>query len=145
MHFRLPSWQSTFVTVQVFFSGGAWANTTSISPAAASSGGGTWYSLVTLTLLVVLVAVVLRFYKRMVGSGPVNPHLQVLARQNLGPREQLLVVKIQDRYFALGHTTTQISLIAELEDFPPSHVPSGGMPSGFSELLNKARSKDRQS
>jgi flagellar protein FliO/FliZ len=143
MHLRPPSWITTLVTIQVLYAGGALANTTATS--SASSGGATWYSLVTLTLLVVLVAVALRVYKRMAGAGPADPQLQVLARQSLGPREQILVVKIQDRFFALGYTPSQINLIAELDAYTPTNTPQGALPSGFSELLSKARLKERQS
>jgi flagellar protein FliO/FliZ len=143
MFLRPPSWITTLITIQVLYAGGATANT-AVSPTA-SSGGATWYSLVTLTLLVVLVAVALRVYKRMAGSGPADPQLQVLARQNLGPREQILVVKIQDRFFALGYTPSQISVIAELEEYTPTSLPQAALPSGFSELLSKARLKERQS
>lgn len=142
MLLRPSSWRFKFFIAQVFFAGQAWANTATTP--STTSGGATWYSLVTLTLLVVLVAVVLRVYKRMVGSGPSDPHLQILARQSLGAREQVVVVRIQDRFFALGYTPSQINLIAELDEFTPSNSVQVAMPGGFSELLGKARMKERQ-
>lgn len=145
MLFRPPSWLLKLYIAQVFLSGDAWANTSATAASSTASGGATWYSLVTLTLLVVLVAVVLRVYKRMVGLGPSDPHLQILARQSLGAREQVVVVRIQDRYFALGYTPTQVNLIAELDEFTPSSAAAVAAPNGFSELLSKARLKDRQS
>ena len=82
-------------------------------------GGSAWYGLVTLTLLVVLVAVVLRVLKR-VGSGGVSEGgVELLASKSLGPREFVVVVKVEGRHFMLGHTPSQVSLIAELDQFSP--------------------------
>jgi len=131
----------------------AWAQT--VSSATPSSYGSTpassaWYGLVTLTLLVVLVAVVLRVYKRVGAAGVSDGGIQVLASKPLGPRESVVVVQIEGRYFMLGHTPTQISLIAELDHYsqplgPTSQDVPGGLAAGFANALSSALRKGGRS
>lgn len=96
--------------------------------------GGAWLGLVTLSLLVVLVAVVIWLFRRGAQSATVGGQIQLLAAFPVGPRERLLVVRMQDRILALGHTPTHISLLAELDDFEPM-ANSGSLPSGFAGQL----------
>lgn len=108
-------------------------------PATSSSGsssvwGGAWLGLLTLTLLVVLAAVLVWLYRRGAQSTLVGGQIQLLATFAVGPRERLLVVRIQDRILALGHTPSQISLLTELEDFEP--IPGvGSVSAGFAGQL----------
>jgi flagellar protein FliO/FliZ len=138
---------------QMLLGSTAWAQTA--TPATSSSYGSTpgssaWYGLVTLTLLVVLVAVVLRVYKRMGAAGASDGGIQVLASKALGPRESVVVVRIEGRYFMLGHTPSQISLISELDHYnppdgqAPRSVP-GGLTSGFASALSSALRKGNRS
>jgi flagellar biogenesis protein FliO len=92
------------------------------SGSSSSVWGGAWLGLVTLSLLVVLVAVVVWLFRRGAQGSTV------------GARERLLVVRMQDRILALGHTPTHISLLAELDDFEPM-ANSGSLPSGFAGQL----------
>ncbi len=96
--------------------------------------GGAWLGLVTLSLLVVLAAVVVWLFRRGAQSNTVGGQIQLLAAFPIGPRERLLVVRMQDRILALGHTPTHISLLAELDDFEPI-ANSGSLPSGFAGQL----------
>jgi flagellar protein FliO/FliZ len=96
--------------------------------------GGAWLGLVTLSLLVVLVAVVVWLFRRGAQSTAVGGQIQLLAAFPVGPRERLLVVRMQDRILALGHTPTHISLLAELDDFEPQPG-NGSLPSGFAGQL----------
>ena len=96
--------------------------------------GGAWLGLVTLSLLVVLAAVVVWLFRRGAQSTTVGGQIQLLAAFPVGPRERLLVVRMQDRILALGHTPTHISLLAELDDFEPM-ANSGSLPSGFAGQL----------
>ena len=96
--------------------------------------GGAWLGLVTLSLLVVLAAVVVWLFRRGAQSTTVGGQIQLLAAFPVGPRERLLVVRMQDRILALGHTPTHISLLAELDDFEPI-ANSGSLPSGFAGQL----------
>ena len=115
-----------------------------------SPGGSAWYGLVTLTLLVVLVAVVLRVYKRMGAAGVSDGGIQVMASKALGPRESVVVVRIEGRYFMLGHTPSQVSLISELDHYNPpdgqaSRTVPAGLTSGFASALSSALRKGKRS
>jgi flagellar protein FliO/FliZ len=90
--------------------------------------------LVTLTLLVVLFAVVLWLYKRGQQAGSAPSSIKILAAQPLGPRERLVIVRIDDRILALGHTPTTISMLAELESFDESAVTPQFAPRFSSQL-----------
>ena len=85
-------------------------------------------------VMVVLVAVVVWLFRRGAQGSTVGGQIQLLAAFPVGPRERMLVVRIQDRILALGHTPTHISLLAELDDFEPMAT-SGSLPSGFAGQL----------
>jgi flagellar protein FliO/FliZ len=110
------------------------AASSSSTSSSASVWGGAWLGLVTLTLLIVLAAVVVWLYRRGAQGNLVGGQIQLLAAFPVGPRERLLVVRMQDRILALGHTPTHISLLTELEDFEPM-AGAGNLPSGFSDQL----------
>ena len=139
--FQMPLWST------------ALAQTSSPASSASfgsSPGGSAWYGLVTLTLLVVLVAVVLRVFKRMGAAGVSEGGIQLMASKALGPRESVVVVQIDGRYFMLGHTPSQVSLIAELDHYsPPAGVSPrpgvGGMTTEFANVLTSALRKGRRS
>ena len=128
----------------------AWSQTVSATPAptyTASPAGSAWYGLVTLTLLVVLVAVVLRVLKRNAIGAVSDAGIRVLASKSIGPRESVVVVELQGRYYLLGHTPTQVNLIDELEGFDASAVAlasqsvSAPLGSGFANALSSALKK----
>jgi len=79
--------------------------------------GGAWFGLVTLTMVIVLAAVVLWLYRRGTPGASSTAGIQILATYPLGPRERLLVVRVQDRILALGQTPAQITMLTELESF----------------------------
>jgi flagellar protein FliO/FliZ len=108
--------------------------TPSAPSSSASVWGGAWLGLVTLSLLIVLVAVVIWLFRRGTQNTAAGGQIQLLAAFPVGPRERLLVVRMQDRILALGHTPTHISLLAELDDFEPL-AGSGSLPSGFAGQL----------
>jgi flagellar protein FliO/FliZ len=108
---------------------------TAAPPASTSSiWGGAWLGLVTLTMLIVLTAVVVWLYRRGAQSSVANGRIQLLATFAIGPRERVIVVRIQDRVLALGHTPTHINLLTELEDFEPI-AGAGQLPVGFAGQL----------
>jgi flagellar protein FliO/FliZ len=102
-----------------------------------------------LTLLVVLVAVVLRVYKRMGAANVTEGGIRLLASKALGPRESVVVVQLDGRYFMLGHTPSQISLIAELDHYSPpagsGSVGASGLTSEFAGALTSALRKGKRS
>jgi flagellar protein FliO/FliZ len=96
--------------------------------------GGAWLGLVTMSMLVVLVAVVVWLYRRGTQGTVTGGQIQLLAAFPVGPRERLLVVRMGDRILALGHTPSQISFLTELESFEPS-LGQGTLPAGFAGQL----------
>ena len=150
MPYPPPTRTSLFTLILALGPGATLAQTSAstVTPTAStlssSPGSSAWYGLVTLTLLVVLVAVALRIYKRLGAPGPSEGSIQLLASKPLGPRESVVVVRLQDRIFVLGHTPSQVSLIAELDDFRPEAAPVA-MAGGFAHVLTKAlRKGDRR-
>lgn len=93
--------------------------------------------LVFLTLLVVLVAVIVWYYKRRLGFVADDGSVRVLSSRPLGAREQIIVAQVHGRVLVLGHTPSQVSLLCELD---PLDVPEGpAVPTGpdFSKLLSR--------
>ena len=105
------------------------------APASSSSvWGGAWLGLVTLSMLVVLVAVVVWLYRRGTQGTATGGQIQLLAAFPVGPRERLLEVRMGARILALGHTPSQITYLTELESFEPT-LGVGALPAGFAGQL----------
>jgi len=100
------------------------------APVASSSAGSMiWFSAITLALLsglVVLVAWLLR-KNYGAGAGPASG-IRVVNSQSVGPRERLLVVRVGNRGFLVGHTPTQVNLVAELDPEDLASVPQQASP-----------------
>ena len=108
--------------------------------AADSSGGYTFVSVLMLLMLAVAVAALAWLMRRGAGgmSGAVSS-MRVVAVQHLGPRERVVVLTVGSRHFMLGHTSHQVSMLAELsaEDLP---VPAARIPENlFVDLLKKLK------
>jgi flagellar protein FliO/FliZ len=82
--------------------------------------GGSWFALVTLTLLVVLVAVIVWFYRRRLSLSAPDDSIELIGVRTLGARERIVVARVHGRVLVLGHTPSQISLLCELD---PDEVP----------------------
>jgi len=80
-----------------------------------SVGGMLLFSFIWLALAAALIWVVAYLVKRDSAIRASNPHVMILAQQALGPRERVLVLNVLNRILVVGHTPTQITLIAELE------------------------------
>ena len=128
----------------------AWTQTVTPPPSStytASPAGSAWYGLVTLTLLVVLVAVVLRVFKRNATGAVSEGGIRVLASKSIGPRESIVVVELQGRCYLLGHTPTQVNLIEALDDFDAGSITPTSAPAntllggGFANALTSALKK----
>jgi flagellar protein FliO/FliZ len=97
--------------------------------------------LVFLTSLVVLVAVVVWFYKRRLGFAADDGFIRILSSRPLGAREQIVVASVYGRVLVLGHTPSQVSVLCELQ---PEEVPEGpSLPPrpDFSKLLSRFTQK----
>jgi flagellar protein FliO/FliZ len=108
-----------------------------------SSGGMVWLSFVTLVLLAGGVVLIAWLVRRNTSTMPQGSSIRVLAAQMLGPRERVVIVSMAGRVFVLGHTASNISLLAELEPEEVAglaSVPaSQDFSSKLSELIGKVR------
>jgi flagellar protein FliO/FliZ len=108
-----------------------------------SSGGMVWLSFVTLVLLAGGVVLIAWLVRRNTSSMSQGSSIRVLAAQMIGPRERVVIVSMAGRVFVLGHTASNISLLAELE--PEEVAGLSSMPvsqdfsSKLSELIGKVR------
>lgn len=112
--------------------------------APASSGGGMiWLTFITLLLLAgVVLLVAWLVHKNMTATVP-NSSIRILSVQTLGPRERIVVASVVGRVFVLGHTASQINLLAELEPQEVAGLSSSPAPVDFaarlSEILRRAK------
>lgn len=78
-----------------------------------------WMGLFGLTLLVLVVAALLVWYRKLlIKNGAAGDRIQILHVKPLGTRDRILVVRIEDRILVLGQTPSHISLLTELDSFP---------------------------
>jgi flagellar protein FliO/FliZ len=80
-----------------------------------SLGGMLLFSFIWLALAAALIWIVAYLVRRDSAIRTSNPHILILTQQAVGPRERVLVLNVLNRILVVGHTPSQISLIAELE------------------------------
>jgi len=125
------------------------AGTTPASIAASvytpTSGGGSmiWLTFITLLLLAgVVLLVAWLVHKNMTATVP-NSSIRILSVQSLGPRERVVIVSVVGRVYVLGHTQSQITLIAELSPEEVRGMSQSPVPMDFasrlSEMLRKVK------
>ncbi|MFN4901514.1 MAG: FliO/MopB family protein [Betaproteobacteria bacterium] len=122
---------------------GAGSIAASVYAPTSSGGGMLWLSFITLVLLAgVVLLVAWLVHKNMTATVP-NSSIRILSVQTLGPRERIVVASVVGRVFVLGHTASQISLLAELEPQEVTGLSSSPAPVDFatrlSEILRKAK------
>jgi len=117
--------------------------TASVYTPTATGGGMIWLTFVTLLPLaggVLLVAWLV--HRNMTATVP-NSAIKVLSVQSLGPRERVVIASVVGRIYVLGHTASQISLIAELEPEEVMGLIQSPAPTDFaarlSEILRRAK------
>lgn len=103
----------------------------------AGPGLAAWFGLVVLSLLVVLAAALLWVARQRLGTSETGAGIAILGMRTLGPREQLVVVRIEDRILVLGHTSTQINLVTELEHYTAESASPPRVGAGFSQQLQR--------
>ncbi len=110
------------------------------APVASSSSAGSmiWFSAVTLALLSGLVVLVAWLLRKNFGAnaGP-SSGIRIMSSQSVGPRERLLVVRVGNRGFLVGHTPTQVSLVAELDPEDLAAIPQQASPIEFSASFGR--------
>lgn len=124
-------------------SGGTTSIAASVYAPASSGGGMVWLSFITLVLLAgVVLLVAWLVHKNMSATVP-NSSIRILSVQTLGPRERIVIASVVGRVFVLGHTASQISLIAELEPQEVAGMSSSPAPVDFaarlSEILRRSK------
>jgi len=79
------------------------------------------WSFLMLLLVVALIPAALWLVKRVQTLQPAGAprQLEVLAQLPVGPRERVLLVRVQERCLVLGATAQQITLLGEA-DLPPA-------------------------
>jgi len=102
------------------------------------------WSLSMMVLVLALIPLALWALKRMQTIRPAGAQrqLEIVAQLPLGPRERVVMVRMQDRVLVLGATASQINLLAEgdARDFPQPAAPTGGLPPGFAGMLKNLTS-----
>ncbi len=104
------------------------------------TSGYIWRVLGVTTLLLVLLLIGLRAYRKLNGFSAGFPMMQIIARSNIGPKQSLIVVAIDGRRLLLGVTEQQIQLITELDEQPADLMPvakTGQETEGFKALLKR--------
>jgi len=110
--------------------------------------GGYFYK-VFLVTAILLLALVGGFYlfkkfggeKRLFNNSPIR----VLARQNIGPKQAIVLVVIEDKKYALGVTDQAVNILADLGEADKDEtadLPSEPLTRNFGALLARLR-KDR--
>jgi flagellar protein FliO/FliZ len=122
---------------------GAGSVAASVYAPASSGGGMIWLTFITLLLLAgVILLVAWLVHKNMTATVP-NSSIRILSVQTLGPRERIVVASVVGRIFVLGHTASQVNLIAELEPQEVAGLSSSPAPVDFaarlSEILRRAK------
>lgn len=110
-----------------------------------TSGGGSmiWLTFITLLLLAgVVLLVAWLVHKSMTATVP-NSSIRILSVQSLGPRERVVIASVVGRVYVLGHTQSQITLIAELSPEEVRGMSQSPAPMDFasrlSEMLRKVK------
>jgi len=116
---------------------GAGSIAASVYAPTSSGGGMLWLSFITLVLLAgVVLLVAWLVHKNMTATIP-NSSIRILSVQTLGPRERIVIASVVGRVFVLGHTASQISLLAELEPQEVAGLSSSPAPVDFAARLSE--------
>jgi len=99
------------------------------------------WSFLMLLLVVALIPLALWGVKRLqtVAASGGARHLELIAQMPLGPRERVVMVRVQDRILVLGATGAQVSLLTELA---PGSIPPADPKTGhaFANVLQSLQS-----
>ena len=111
--------------------------TASVYTPTATGGGMIWLTFVTLLLLAGVVLLVAWLVHRNMTATVPNSAIKVLSVQSLGPRERVVIASVVGRIYVLGHTASQISLIAELEPEEVMGLIQSPAPTDFAARLSE--------
>jgi len=95
---------------------------------------------ITFVLLIFLLAGMLA-YKKFVLKGSVtrSTKIAILARQSIGPKQSILIVRIEDKKYAIGSTDHALNMLADLGAFLPEEDTdtTSKAVTGFGDVLKK--------
>jgi flagellar protein FliO/FliZ len=111
--------------------------TASVYTPTATGGGMIWLTFVTLLLLAGVVLLVAWLVHRNMTATVPNSAIKVLSVQSLGPRERVVIASVVGRIYVLGHTASQINLIAELEPEEVMGLIQSPAPTDFAARLSE--------
>jgi len=107
---------------------------------------GSYFYTVIFVLFILLMILVtgLHLYKKYILKQPSNSTLpiKILSRQNISPKQSVLIVNIEGTKYALGATDHSINLIKELGAASEEELKvRSAIPVNFGNLLNKITNK----
>ncbi len=108
---------------------------------------GSFYKVFLITGILLLIFVAIMFvYKKLSGRPVISTksRIFIISRQNLGPKQSVMVVSIENKKYALGVTDHSVQLITELGPVAENEVndtPLKISSQNFGALLNKIRAK----
>ena len=114
-------------------------------PKKQSTVSGHLYKVVWVTFVLVIFLVAgLFLYKKFVfkTNVPFNSVIKIIARQNLSPKQSIVIINIEGKKYALGVTEQQVNLITELGDINENDAGLIEDQSiGFGQILKKITTK----
>ncbi len=93
-------------------------------------------------ILILLLFFILFFYKKFGGKNltPGRSKIHILSRQNLTPKQSLMIVAIEGKKYVLGVSDHSVNLITELGEISEDELPVNDLKQvsqNFTSVLNK--------
>jgi len=111
------------------------------------SMGGYYYKVFIATSIVILLLISVMYVFKKLGGQTLSQNrtkIQVISRQNIGPKQSVVIVAIENRKYALGVTDHTINLLSELGEIQEDELPSNEIKQvsqNFSAILDKLKKK----
>ena len=90
--------------------------------------------------IIVLILLLAAFLKKFSNLNLVASHIKIIDSQNLGAKEKLVIVEIQDKQYVLGVTPHNINRVCELDDPIAKKESSLSFDSMMKQLLRPQKS-----
>lgn len=111
------------------------------------SMGSYYYKVFLATGIVILLLISVMYVFKKLGGQALSQNrtkIQVLSRQNIGPKQSVVIVAIENKKYALGVTDQTINLLSELGEVQEDELPSNEIKQvsqNFSAILEKLKKK----
>ena len=109
--------------------------------------GGYYYKVFLATSIVILLLISVMYVFKKLGGQTFSQNrtkIQVLSRQNIGPKQSVVIVAVENKKYALGVTDHTINLLSELGEVQEDELPSNEIKQvsqNFSAILKKFKMK----